>query len=153
MGGVDTVELRATQAGRRAAVAPGLEGGGVDRRVCGDGPPGSVDRFAVASVHRKAILSRFSKAADPVEELADIRQLELRGIDRVKPRVDVRYIAASIGEGAAAGAGMTGGAALAAGGGVFGTGAGAAPGVAVLVSVSAAGAVAVLAACSRVWRA
>lgn len=111
---------------------------------------GTVDRAAVASVHRSAILSRFQKAGHPVEELADIRKLDLRDIDKAKPRLDLRYVLASMGEGAAAGAGMTGGAVLAAGGGVFGIGAGAAPGIGVLVGVTAADAVAVLAASSRV---
>lgn len=111
---------------------------------------GTVDRVAVASVHRTAIVSRFQKAGHPVQDLADIGQLDLRNIDKVKPRVDLRYVLASAGEGAAAGAGMTGGTALAAGGGVFGIGAGAAPGIGVLVGVTAADAVAVLAASSRV---
>lgn len=111
---------------------------------------GTVDRVAVASVHRTAIVARFQKAGHPVQQLADVARLELRDIDKVKPRVDLRYILASAGEGAAAGAGMTGGTALAAGGGVFGIGAGAAPGIGVLVGVTAADAVAVLAASSRV---
>ena len=111
---------------------------------------GTVDRVAVASVHRSAIVSRFQKAGHPVQELADIRKLSLQDIDKAKPRVDLRYILASAGEGAAAGAGMTGGGVLAAGGTVFGMGAGAAPGIGVLVGVTAADAVAVLAASSRV---
>lgn len=111
---------------------------------------GTVDRVAVASVHRTAILARFQKRGHPVQDLADIRKLDLRDIDKVKPRVDLRYILAAVGEGAAAGAGMTGGAALAAGGGVFGIGVAAAPGIGVLVGVTAADAVAVLAASSRV---
>ena len=110
----------------------------------------TVDRVAVASVHRSAILSRFQKAGHPVQELADIRKLNLSDIDKAKPRVDLRYILASAGQGAAAGAGMTGGGVLAAGGTVFGMGAGAAPGIGVLVGVTAADAVAVLAASSRV---
>jgi hypothetical protein len=64
--------------------------------------------------------------------------------------VDLRYVLASMGEGAVAGAGMTGGAALATGGTVLGIGAGAAPGIGVLVGVTAADAIAVLAASSRV---
>jgi hypothetical protein len=110
---------------------------------------GTVDRVAVASVHRTAIVSRFQKAGHPVQDLADIGQLDLRDIDKVKPRVHLRYILASMGEGAAAGAGMTGGAALAAGG-VFGIGAAAAPGIGVLLGVTATDAIAVLAASSRV---
>jgi len=111
---------------------------------------GTVDRVAVASVHRTAIMARFQKSGHAVQELADIRRLNLRDIDKVKPRVDLRYALAAAGEGAAAGVGMTGGAALAAAGGAAGAGAGAAPGIGVLVSVTAADAVAVLAASSRV---
>jgi hypothetical protein len=116
---------------------------------------GTVDRLSVASVHRSAILTRFQTAGHPVQDLADIRELDLRDIDKVKPRLDVRYILTSMGEGAAAGAAMTGGLALAARGargardGVLGIGARAAPGIIVLVGVTAADTVAVLAASSR----
>lgn len=111
---------------------------------------GSVDRAAAASVHRKAILSRFTKHGYDVAELLDIRRLDLRDIDRVKPRVDLRYTVASLGEGAVAGAAMSGGLMVAAGGGIAGAGAGAAPGVLLLTGVMAADALAVLAASSRV---
>ncbi len=111
---------------------------------------GSVDRVAVATVHRKAILARFNKHGHQVGELADIRSLDLRDIDKVKPRVDLRYTLASMGEGALAGAAMSGGYVVAAGGAVAGAGAGAAPGVGILVATTAADAVAVLAASSRV---
>ncbi len=109
---------------------------------------GSVDRVAVASVHRTAIISRFTKQGHAVADLADIRDLELSDIDKVKPRVDLRYMLASMGEGAASGAAMTGGYVLAAGGAAAG-GVGAAPGISLLVGVTAADAVAVLAASSR----
>jgi hypothetical protein len=111
---------------------------------------GSVDRVAVASVHRKAILSRYTKRGHQVAELADIRSLDLRDVDKVKPRVDLRYTLASMGEGALAGAAMSGGYVVAAGGAVAGAGAGAAPGIGILVGATAADAVAVLAASSRV---
>lgn len=110
----------------------------------------SVDRVAVASVHRTAILGRFTKAGHQVKQLSDIRALDLQDIAKVKPRVDLRYTLASMGEGAAAGAAMSGGFVVATGGGVLGAGAGAAPGIGILVGVTAADAVAVLAASSRV---
>lgn len=110
----------------------------------------SVDKLAVASVNRGAITQRFAKAGHAVASLEDIRALDLRDIDRVRPRIDLRYALASMAEGALAGAAMTGGEVLVAGGTVFGMGAGAAPGIGVLVSATAADAVAVLAASSRV---
>jgi hypothetical protein len=140
----------AHKAGSAAQAVPGSTAAASAVEGAVTGLLGTVDRIAVASVHRSAILSRFQKAGHPVQELADIRKLNLRDIDKAKPRVDLRYILASAGEGAAAGAGMTGGTALAAGGTVFGMGAGAAPGIGVLVGVTAADAVAVLAASSRV---
>lgn len=109
-----------------------------------------VDKAAVASVHRSAILKRFRKAGHAVDGLGDIAALDLRDIDKVKPRIDLRYMFASMAEGAAAGAAMTGGEVLAAGGTVFGMGVGAAPGIGVLVTATAADAIAVLGASSRV---
>ena len=111
---------------------------------------GSVDRVAVATVHQKAIRARFTKAGHQVEQLSDIRALDLQDIDKIKPRVDLRYTLASMTEGAAAGAAMSGGFIVATGGAVAGAGAGAAPGIGILAGVTAADAVAVLAASSRV---
>jgi hypothetical protein len=111
---------------------------------------GSVDRVAVASLHRRAILARYARHGHRVPELADIRRLDLRDVDEVEPRVDLRYTLASTGEGALAGAAMSGGYVVAAGGAVAGAGAGAAPGSGILVGTTAADAVAVLAASSRV---
>ena len=112
---------------------------------------GSVDRVAVASVNRKAILSRYTKRGHQhIRQLADIRSLDLQDIDKAKPRVDLRYTMASMAEGAVAGAAMSGGYVVAAGGAIAGAGAGAAPGIGILVGATAADAIAVLAASSRV---
>lgn len=136
--------------GAAMQAVPGSAAAGAVIESAVSGLLATVDRMAVASVHRTAIIGRFQKAGHPVQELDDIRKLDLREIDKVKPRVDLRYVLASAGEGAVAGVGMTGGAAIAAGGGIAGMGAGAAPGIGMLVGVMAADAVAVLAACSRV---
>lgn len=109
----------------------------------------SVDRVAVASVHRGAIISRHERRGHDVTELSDIRGLELHDIDKAKPRVDLRYTLASAAEGAVAGAAISGGYIVATAGSVASAGAAAAPGAAILVGTAAADAVSVLAASSR----
>lgn len=111
---------------------------------------GPVDRAAAATLNTGRILARFNRRGHAVAVLGDIRGLDLQVIDRVKPRVDLRYVVALALEGAAAGVAMSGGEIVAAGGTVLGAGAGAAPGIGMLVGVTAADAVAVLAASSRV---
>lgn len=115
-----------------------------------EGAFATVDRVSVASVRRSAIIKRFARAGHDVVDLSDIRRLDLRTVDRVRPRVDLRYMLGSAAEGAGAGAAMTGAEALTAGGTVLGVGAGAAPGAGLLITVTVADAVAVVGACSRV---
>lgn len=107
-------------------------------------------RTARASVRREAVLRAYRKRGHAVSTLDDIRRLNLRDVDKVKPRLDLAYIASSTVEGAAAGVAVSGGQLLAAGGGVLGAGAGAAPGAGAVVGVMAADAAAVLFACHRV---
>jgi hypothetical protein len=135
---------------RKAGDVPGASAiaGTLQRAV--EGAFGTVDRISVASVRRRAIIKRFARAGHDVVELSDIRSLDLKTVDRVRPRVDLRYVLGSAAEGAGAGAAMTGAEALTAGGTVFGIGAGAAPGAGLLVAVTVADAVAVVGACSRV---
>ncbi|MGH3626138.1 MAG: hypothetical protein ACRDRL_01635, partial [Sciscionella sp.] len=82
-------------------------------------------RAARASVRTDAVLRAYQKRGHPVGSLADIRSLDLADIDKVKPRLDLAYIATSTVEGAAAGLAVSGGQILAGGGAVFGAGAGA----------------------------
>lgn len=106
-------------------------------------------RTARASVRRGALVEAYRKRGHDVTDLDDIRKLELRDIDQVKPRLDIGYILASTLEGAGAGFAVSGGTILATGGTVFGAGAGAAPGAATVVGVMAADAAAVLVASQR----
>jgi hypothetical protein len=106
-------------------------------------------RAARASIRRDPIVKAYQKRGHAVMSLQDIRGLELRDIDKVKPRLDLAYIAASTVEGAGAGLAVSGGTILATGGSVFGAGAGAAPGAATVVGAMAADAAAVLVASHR----
>lgn len=107
-------------------------------------------RTARASIRTDAVVRSYQKRGYAVRSLADIRALELADIDRVKPRLDLAYIATSTVEGAAAGLAVSGGQLLAGGGAVTGAGAGAAPGAATVLGLMAADAAAVLVAGQRV---
>lgn len=107
-------------------------------------------RTARASIRTDAVVRAYQKRGYTVHSLADVRALGLADIDRVKPRLDLAYIAASTAEGAAAGLAVSGGQLLAGGGAVAGTGAGAAPGAATVLGLMAADAAAVLVAGQRV---
>lgn len=106
-------------------------------------------RAAQASVRRDAIISAYRRKGHPVIRLEDIWTLTLQEIDRVKPRLDLAYIAASTVEGAAAGIVVSGGTLLATVGTVFGAGAAAAPGAGLVVGTMAADAALVLVASHR----
>ncbi len=102
-----------------------------------------------ASVRRESVIKVFVKRGHEVKELEDIRDLDLRAVMKVMPRLDLAYVGAATAEGAAAGFVMSGGAVAAAGGAVAG-GVGALPGASTLVATMAADAAAVLGASSRV---
>ncbi len=101
-------------------------------------------RTAMASVRDDAIIKAFRKRGHTVDDLTDIRKLDLQVIDGTKPNLGLLYTAGATAEGAAAGFAVSGGELLATAGTVFGVGAGSAPGVATVVGAVAADAVAVL---------
>jgi hypothetical protein len=109
-----------------------------------------LDRAAVASVRKGAVLERYAGHGHSLSDLADIRTLDLATVDKVQPRLNLRYSLVAAVEGAGAGLAISGGEILAAGGTIFGAGAGATPGVLTIVGVTAADAAAVVGACSRV---
>ena len=106
-------------------------------------------RAAMASVRREAVVNAYRKRGHSVTSLEDIRLLELRDVDNVKPRLDLAYVAASTVEGAGAGLAVSGGQLALASGTVIGAGAGAAPGAVTVVAAMAADAAAVLLASQR----
>src|SRR3954451_14478813 len=101
-------------------------------------------RTAMASVRDDAIIEAYRKRGHTVDDLDDIRKLDLQVIDRVKPKLGLAYTAGATVEGAAAGLAVSGGELLATAGGVFGVGAGAAPGAGTGIGALAGDAVAVL---------
>lgn len=101
-------------------------------------------RTAMASVRDDAIVGAYRKRGHTVDDLDDIRKLDLQVIDRVKPKLGLAYTAGATAEGAVAGLAVSGGELLATAGGVFGAGAGSAPGAATVIGAMAGDAVAVL---------
>lgn len=106
-------------------------------------------RTAVATVPKKTVVKAYRKHDAEVEELEDIRGLDLALIDKVKPRLGLRYAAFAGAEGAGAGFAASGGGLLATGGTVAGAGAGAAPGAALVIGTLVADSAAVLLAGQR----
>lgn len=106
-------------------------------------------RAAMATVREKAILESYRKRGHDVNAVEDITKLELRVIDKVKPKLALAYTATATVEGMAAGFMISGGEIVASGGAVAGAGAGAAPGIGMIVGVMAADAAAVLVAANR----
>lgn len=114
-----------------------------------DGTLGLVRVSADASLRRNAVVKAYVKRGHDVSDLEGIRALELRDVDKTKPKLSLIYTAVSTAEGAAAGLVVSGGEIVLGGGTVFGAGAGAAPGAGLVIATMAADAVAVLVASMR----
>jgi hypothetical protein len=99
-----------------------------------------------ASLRRDRILQAARSAGAPVEELSDLRQLDLQTIDDICPRLNVRYASASAATGAGSGFVAGGGTAA-----ILGTGGvAAAPGGLAVGTALAADIVATIALAARV---
>ena len=148
-----------------AAAVPGYDqvAALVDEAVRTAGEAGG--RIAADSVPRKRVLAAYRKAGHDVDLIADIRNLQLRHVDVVKPKLGPVYLSAGVASGALSGVvvsggqiaaiagGMTGGAIGTAAGGIGaapGAGAGAAPGAAAVTSAMVGDTAAVLFASARV---
>jgi hypothetical protein len=145
---------RATRAAHAAKdrfeALPGAE---TFESLFGDAVEGLLDfgaRAARASVRREAVVRAYQKRAYEVSSLGEVRALGLEDIDKVKPRLDLAYIATSAVEGAGSGLAVSGGEILAAGGSLLGAGATAAPGAATVAGVMAADIAATILATQRV---
>ena len=106
-------------------------------------------RAAMASVRDGAVIEAFRKRGHDVDHIDDIRNLDLREIDKVKPNLTLAYTTTATVEGAAAGFAVSGGEIIAGGGTLLGAGAGAAPGIGMVVGVMAGDAAAVLVGANR----
>ena len=104
-----------------------------------EGGTAGLARLANGSLSTRKIIGDYRDAGHAIEMVSDIRVLELRVVDQVKPRLDRRYIAAVGASGAGAGVAITTGELVALAGaimgggvgGVAGAGIGAAPGAGV----------------------
>ncbi|WP_240488002.1 MULTISPECIES: EcsC family protein [unclassified Mycobacteroides] len=98
------------------------------------------------------VVRAYVKRGHTVNELADIRRLDLRAIDKVASfaRLHYTYALSAAAEGAAAGLAVSGGQALATTGAVAGAGVAAAPGLGTIAAAMGVDAAALLAICSRV---
>ncbi len=114
-----------------------------------DGLLNLVNKASEATLRRKAVVTAYVKRGHAVGDLSDILKLDLRDIDKVKPRLGLGYTTFSTIEGASAGLAVSGGELLATAGGIFGAGAGAAPGAGTIAAAMAADAVLLLGAMTR----
>ena len=103
---------------------------------------------AATTVPRERIVRRLQKRGLTVNGLSDLRTVELRDLDRHRPRTKLAYTSTLAVEGAAAGFAISGGTALAAGGVVAG-GVAAAPGAALVVGALVTDTAAVLVGAQR----
>lgn len=94
-------------------------------------------RAGAASVRTDAVVKAYRKKDYEIGELGDIKRLDVADIQRVKPRLDLAYIAGSAAQGAGTGFLASGGTILAAGGAVGTGGVAAAPGAGAVVSAIA----------------
>lgn len=112
---------KARQIGQGAAVVwkelPGTtQIDGTVEKVLAGGNEALTDAVA-ASLRRDRILQAARSAGAPVEELSDLRNLDLQVNDRICPRLNIRYAAASAATGAGSGFVAGGGTAV-----IMGTG-------------------------------
>jgi len=126
---------------RRTALAYAKAGEGIGKAVA---------RTGRLTLSESRVLRSYKRRGHQVNELAAIRELDLKIVEHVRPkRMDVLYAASAGLEGALAGGVVSGGEALATIGTVFGAGAGAAPGVGAVATAMASDAAFVLGAGSR----
>ena len=157
----ERVRRRVTEAGQAAAekgrALPGAEQ--VQRIMAGlaNGATEGVSRVALSSLSSVRIVERFVDRDHQVEVITDIRGLDLRDIDKIRPRLGTKYMAGAGASGVGAGFMISGGEVAAllgvAGGAVAGApmggvgaapgaGAGAGPGVATVATAMVADAAA-----------
>jgi hypothetical protein len=104
-----------------------------------------------SSISQSRVLQSYARHGHPVSSLAEIRELDLKFVEKeVRPkRFELAYASAAAVEGALAGGVISGGEALAALGSVAGAGAGGAPGFGTVAAAMSADMAFVLAAGSR----
>lgn len=145
----DQAQKLGRRAHRSAAAVPGSAAFEEALSTALSGLSDVASRAGMASVRTGAVVSAFQKAGHEVADIDDVRTVDLKAIDKVRPQLALGYMATATVEGAAAGLAVSGGELAVVGGGIFGAGAGAAPGAGLVVGTLAADAVAVLVGANR----
>ena len=140
----------------KAIKAPGAskvkDGGAAALKATAEGAGKFMTRTGQLTTSEARVVRAYAKRGHSVEQLDDIRNLDLRAIDKVASftRLHYTYSLTAAAEGAAAGLAVSGGEAVAAVGTVAGAGAGAAPGLGTIAGAMGADVATLLVACSRV---
>lgn len=140
----------------KALRAPGAgkikDGGAAAFKATAEGAGKFMTRTGQLTTSETRVVRAYAKKGHSVEQLDDIRKLDLRAVDKVASftRLHYTYSVTAAVEGAAAGLAVSGGEAVAAFGGVAGAGAGAAPGLGTIAGAMGADITTLLVACSRV---
>lgn len=137
------------QIGTAAEKIPNAEKVGEAFKQALEGLTDAGSRAGAASVRHEAVLKAYRKRGHDVDDLAAVRALEADDIHKVKPRLDLAYIAASAAQGAGTGFLVSGGTMIAAGGTVGTGGVAAAPGIGAVVGAIATDAAATIVASNR----
>ncbi|SES20944.1 EcsC protein family protein [Actinokineospora terrae] len=108
-----------------------------------------VNKAAEKSMRRSAVLAAYARRGHVLTDVEDIRKLDLKLVDEVKPHLGLRYASGTAVTGAATGLAVSGGELLATVGTVASAGAAAAPGAGTVVAALATDAAATLGAMTR----
>lgn len=121
-------------------------------RASADGAGKFMTRTGQLTTSETRVIQSYAKKGHSVQDLDDIRKLDLKTIDKVASfaRLHYTYAVSAAAEGAAAGLAVVGGQAVVAAGTVAGAGAGAAPGLGLIAGAMGADIATLLVACSRV---
>lgn len=140
------------QAIKTPGAAKVRDGGASALKVAAEGAGKIMTRTGQVTTSETRVIRAYTKNGHPVEHLDDIRQLDLRAIDKIASFTRLHYIysASAAAEGAAAGFAVSGGQAIATVGAVAGAGVAAAPGLGTIAVAMGADAAALLTLCSRV---
>ena len=116
-----------------------------------EGLGGMTSKVTRYTLSEERIVATYQRLGAPVEELADIRRLDLKVVEKdAKPRrLDLAYAGAAAAEGAVAGLAITGGELFVTVGSVASVGVLGVPSLGLVTTVTAGDAAAVLALCSR----
>lgn len=151
-----TVQERGTELYAKLLKVPGVnkakDSGAAVLGATASGAGKFMTRTGQLTTSTSRVVRAYTKKGHPVDELDDIRQLDLKHVDKVASftRLHYAYSLTAAAEGAAAGLAVSGGQAMATFGSVAGAGAGAAPGLGTIATAMGVDAAAVLTACSRV---